>query len=121
MPFAKAFLQEMKHRLTLSEIIGRRVTLQRAGHQFKGCCPFHEEKTPSFMVSDDKQSYHCFGCGAHGDVIDFVMRYDNLGFADAVAQLAAAAGMEMPQQSPQAASQARREQRLYALLEDAAG
>ena len=121
MSFPKAFLQELKLRLPLSQVIGRRVTLRRAGREFKACCPFHEEKTPSFTVNDDKQFYHCFGCGAHGDVIGFVMQHQNLSFTDAVTQLAAEAGMPVPHQRPQEIVQARHEQRLYALLEDTAG
>ncbi len=114
------FTAELRDRLTLSEIIGRRVKLTRAGREFKGCCPFHHEKTPSFYVNDDKQFYHCFGCGAHGDAIGFVMQNDNQSFIEAVEILAAQAGMAVPQQTPQEVEQAKKEKSLYSLIEDAA-
>jgi DNA primase len=113
-------MDELRDRLTLSEVIGRRVKLTRAGREFKACCPFHHEKSPSFYVNDDKQFYHCFGCAAHGDVIGFVMRHGNLDFIEALEMLSAEAGMPMPQSSPQAVEQARKEKSLHALLEDTA-
>lgn len=112
------FLTELRDRLTLSDIIGRRMKLTRAGREHKGCCPFHHEKTPSFTVNDDKQFYHCFGCGAHGDVLGFVMEHDNLSFIDAVEMLAAEAGMQVPKQSPQEIKKAKQEKTLHNLLED---
>lgn len=114
------FLDQLRDRLTLSEIVGRRVRLTRAGREFKGCCPFHKEKTPSFYVNDDKQFFHCFGCGAHGDAIGFVTRHDNLSFIEAVEQLAAAAGMEVPKESPQEIERQKQEKDLYSLLDTAA-
>jgi len=114
------FLSELRDRLTLSDIIGRRVKLQRGGmREFKGCCPFHQEKSPSFTVSDEKQFYHCFGCGAHGDVIGFMMQHSNLSFIEAVEMLAAEAGMQVPDQSPEEIETAKKQKDLYALLEDA--
>jgi DNA primase len=112
------FLDALRSRLTLSEIVGKRVRLVRAGREFRGCCPFHGEKTPSFYVNDDKEFFHCFGCGAHGDVIGFIMRHDNLAFPEAVELLAAQAGLEVPRPSPQEAARARQERDLYAVLED---
>ena len=103
----------------LSDIIGRKVRLTRAGREHKGCCPFHNEKTPSFYVNDDKQFYHCFGCGAHGDAIGFAMTHDNLSFIEAIEALAGEAGMEVPQQSPQEIAKAKEEKSLYSLMEDA--
>lgn len=115
------FLDELRNRLSLSEIAGRRVKLERAGmNEFKACCPFHKEKSPSFTLNDAKQFYHCFGCGAHGDVIGFVMQHDNLTFIEAVEALAAQAGMAMPAPSPQERIEARRQKDLYGLLEDTA-
>lgn len=111
-------MQDLKDRLTLSEVIGRRVKITRAGREFKACCPFHGEKTPSFTINDDKQFYHCFGCGAHGDAVGFVMQHDNLSFIDAIEQLASQAGMEVPRQSPQEVEDSRREKSLYALMDD---
>ncbi len=114
------FLDEIRDRLTLSEVIGRRLKLTRAGREYKACCPFHHEKSPSFYVNDDKQFYHCFGCGAHGDVIGFVMQNDNLSFIETVEMLAAEAGLQVPKASPQAVEQAKKEKSLYALMDDAA-
>ncbi len=113
------FLDEIRNRLTLSEIIGRRTTVQRAGREFKACCPFHKEKTPSFTINDDKQFYHCFGCGAHGDVIGFVMQHDNLSFIDAVEMLSAEAGLEMPKPDPEAVKKAEKAKGLHELMDEA--
>lgn len=112
------FLDEIRSRLTLSEIIGRRTTVQRAGREFKACCPFHKEKTPSFTINDDKQFYHCFGCGAHGDVIGFVMQHDNLSFIDAVEMLSAEAGLDMPKPDPEAVKQAQKAKGLHELMDE---
>lgn len=113
------FLDELRSRLTLSDVIGRKVSLKRTGREYSGCCPFHNEKTPSFTVNDDKQFYHCFGCGAHGSVIDFVMNHDNLSFIEAVEALAAEANMQVPKASPEAVKKANLAKSLHALLEDA--
>ncbi len=114
------FTQELRDRINLSEVVGRAVRLVRAGREFKGCCPFHNEKSPSFYVNDDKQFYHCFGCGAHGDVIGFVMQNGNLSFIEAVESLAAQAGMAVPQQTPQEIARSKTEKSLYNLLDDTA-
>ncbi len=114
------FMDEIRSRLTLSDVIGARLKLTRAGREFKACCPFHKEKSPSFYVNDDKQFFHCFGCGAHGDVIGFVMRYDNLSFPDAVEKLAASAGMKMPETSADDVRQAQAQKNFYAVMESAA-
>jgi DNA primase len=97
------------------------VRLTRAGREHKACCPFHHEKTPSFTVNDDKGFYHCFGCGAHGDVIRFLMEHDKMGFLDAVGALAAIAGLEVPKLTPEEARRAREERSLHDLMEAAAG
>jgi DNA primase len=90
------FIAELLARTDIVEVISRRVTLKRAGSEFSACCPFHNEKTPSFTVSPAKQFYHCFGCGEHGTAISFLMNHDHMGFIDAVEELASAAGMEVP-------------------------
>ncbi len=116
MSLPPAFLDEVRARLTLSSVIGRRVKLIRSGREFKACCPFHNEKTPSFWVNDDKGFYHCFGCGEHGDVIGFEMKAGSLGFREAVEKLAGEAGLEIPRDSPQdAAAEARRASTLEVL------
>ena len=96
------FIDEIVARSDIVEIIGARVPLKKSGREFKACCPFHSEKSPSFWVSPDKQFYHCFGCGAHGTVIGFLMQYEKLGFLDAVADLAARAGLELPREAQSA-------------------
>jgi DNA primase len=100
-------------------VIGKRVKVTRAGREFKACCPFHREKTPSFTINDDKQFYHCFGCGAHGDVLGFVMQNDGLSFMEAVEQLSADAGLTMPKPDPMAAQKAEKTKDLYALMDEA--
>src|SRR5487761_2484458 len=117
MALSLAFLDELRARTPLAAVIGRRVRLARSGKQWKGCCPFHGEKTPSFYVYED--GYHCFGCGAHGDAISFVMQSQGASFIEAVEQLAAEAGLEVPKPSPEAAEAARRETDLSEVLEAA--
>ncbi|MDX1816838.1 MAG: DNA primase [Marinobacter sp.] len=90
------FVEDLLDRIDLAELIGSRITLKKAGANYKACCPFHDEKTPSFNVRPDKGFYHCFGCGAHGDAISFVREFDGLGFTDAVEELAKRAGLEVP-------------------------
>jgi DNA primase len=94
-----SFLDELVARSDIVEIIGARVPLKKGGREFKACCPFHNEKSPSFWVSPDKQFYHCFGCGAHGTVIGFLMQYEKMEFIDAVADLAQRAGLELPREA----------------------
>lgn len=121
--FTPQFLDQIRDNLSLSDIIRQRVKLTRAGREFKGCCPFHKEKTPSFYVNDDKQFYHCFGCGAHGDAIRFLVEHDNMSFPEAVEQLAGKAGIPMPIQKQQTAADFHYQQvrkGLYELMEDAA-
>jgi DNA primase len=98
-----AFLEEIRARVPLSDVVGRRIQLQRAGREYKSRCPFHAEKTPSFYVNDQKAFFNCFGCGAHGDAVGFLMRHDGLAFLEAVEQLAGQAGLEMPKSEPEEA------------------
>lgn len=93
----QAFLDELLARSDIVELIGGRLPLKRAGREFKALCPFHDERTPSFTVSPRKQFYHCFGCGAHGDAIRFLMEYEHLSFRDAVEELAGRLGMHLPE------------------------
>lgn len=113
------FLDELRSRINVSDIVGKRVRLTRAGREFKACCPFHNEKSPSFYVNDDKQFYHCFGCGAHGSIIDFVMRHDNLSFPEAVETLASQAGMQVPKSAPEDIEKAEKQKNLFTLMEEA--
>jgi DNA primase len=95
----QTFIDEIVARSDIVEIIGARVPLKKSGREFKACCPFHNEKTASFWVSPDKQFYHCFGCGAHGTVLGFLMQYEKLEFLEAVADLAERAGLEVPREA----------------------
>ncbi len=97
--FAPSFLSQLEQRIILSDLIGQHVKLTRKGREFGGLCPFHKEKTPSFTVNNDKGFYHCFGCGAHGNAIQFVQKTENLNFVEAVRQLAGIAGIEVAQAS----------------------
>jgi DNA primase len=111
------FLDELRARTPLPAVIGRRVRLARSGRQWKGCCPFHGEKTPSFYVYDDH--FHCFGCGAHGDAIGFVMQSQGAGFMEAIEQLASEAGLEVPKPTSEAAEADRRRHDLTSVLDAA--
>ena len=100
MRFTPRFLDDIRARASLEAIVGRRVRLVRRGRELTGLCPFHQEKTPSFTVSDQKGFFHCFGCGAHGDVIGFTMRAEGLNFPEAVERLAHDVGLELPKEDP---------------------
>lgn len=93
---AQSFIQELLNRIDVVDIIARYVPLKKVGANFSACCPFHEEKTPSFTVSPAKQFYHCFGCGKHGDAINFLMEHNGMSFTDTVDELAACAGLQLP-------------------------
>ena len=120
MAFPPGFLDELRARVSLADLVGRRVRLMRRGREHSGLCPFHNEKTPSFYVVEDKGFFHCFGCGAHGDAIGFVMRADNLDFVEAVERLAGEAGIAVPQQTPQERERAQRQKTLLDALAAAA-
>ena len=106
MALSPQWLDELRMRTTLSAVIGRTLRLTKAGREFKACCPFHNEKTPSFYVNDEKGFYHCFGCEAHGDAIRWLTDQRGMPFMDAVKELAAEAGMEVPAPDPRAAQRA---------------
>ena len=110
------WLDELRARVTLSSVIMRTTKLLRAGREWKACCPFHNEKTPSFTVNDDKGFYHCFGCGAHGDVIRWMTDQRGLAFMDAVKELATEAGMEVPAPDPRAAQAAEQRAGLHEVM-----
>jgi len=92
------FIDELIARADIVEVIGSRVTLKKQGKEYKACCPFHGEKTPSFTVVPDKQFYHCFGCGAHGTALGFLMDHDHLSFVEAVEEMAERVGLEVPRE-----------------------
>jgi DNA primase len=114
------FIDELIARADIVELIGSRVPLKKAGKEFKACCPFHGEKTPSFHVVPDKQFYHCFGCGVHGTAITFLMEHDHLSFVEAVEDLASRVGLEVPREEQPGARQAPPTDGLFTLLDKTA-
>ncbi|MDA0149963.1 DNA primase [Vibrio sp. LaRot3] len=120
----RSFIDDLLARLDIVDIIDARVKLKKKGKNYSACCPFHNEKTPSFSVSQEKQFYHCFGCGVHGNAIDFLMEYERLEFVEAIEELASFLGLEVPREQRQGGSfrndqpQANSEQKrnLYDLL-----
>ena len=120
MAFPPGFLDELRARIPLGALVGRRVRLIRRGRELAGLCPFHHEKTPSFYVVEDKGFFHCFGCGAHGDAVGYLMRAENLDFIEAIERLAAEAGLAVPQQTPHERERAQRQKTLLEALAAAA-
>ena len=120
MSLSTAFLDELRARTVLSAVIAPSVKLLRAGREWKACCPFHNEKTPSFTVNDDKGFYHCFGCGAHGDAIRFLTDHRGMQFMDAVKELSAKAGMDVPASDPRARERAERDASLTDVMAEVA-
>ena len=120
MKFSDSFLDEIRARLPVSQVVSRRVSLKRAGREWKGLSPFNQEKTPSFTVNDQKGFYHCFSSGKHGDIFGFVMETEGLSFPEAVERLAGEAGLELPKPDPQFERSAKERLGLYDALEAAA-
>lgn len=119
MTIPSEFLERLRQLVPLADVVGRKVRLTKRGREHQGLCPFHNEKTPSFTLNEDKGFYHCFGCGAHGDVVGFVMRSEGLSFPEAVEKLAAEAGLAMPRPSPEERQKQRQRADLYEVLEAA--
>ena len=119
MAFPQEFLDRIRAMVPIADVVGRKVRLTKRGREHTGLCPFHNEKTPSFTVSEDKGFYHCFGCGAHGDVISFVVEQEGLSFPEAVEKLAGEAGLEVPKSSPQERQREERRGTLYDVVEEA--
>jgi DNA primase len=115
----QSFIDDLLARVDIVEVIDSRVPLKKAGRDYTACCPFHNEKTPSFSVSQTKQFYHCFGCGAHGSAIGFLMEYEHLEFVEAIEELARSQGLEVPREAGLGARPSDDSQRLFALLERA--
>ena len=120
----QSFIQDLLHRVDIVDVIDRHVKLKRAGANYVACCPFHSEKSPSFTVSQTKQFYHCFGCGAHGTAVGFLMEYSGLGFVEAVKDLAQSLGMVVPEERSEQPQRRRSEgedgEDLYAVMLTAA-
>jgi len=109
----QSFIDELTARADIVELIGSRVELKKAGREYRACCPFHNEKTPSFWVSPQKQFYHCFGCGAHGTALGFLMEYDKLSFPEAIEELAGRLGLDVPREASSTPDQTGSTQPLY--------
>lgn len=116
MTLSPQWLDELRARTLLSALIGKTVKVTKAGREFRACCPFHNEKTPSFYINDEKGFYHCFGCSAHGDAIRWMTDHRGLPFMDAIKDLAQAAGMDVPAADPRAAQRAERANSLYDVM-----
>ncbi|MFZ3088342.1 MAG: CHC2 zinc finger domain-containing protein, partial [Methylotenera sp.] len=95
----ESFIQELLNRVDIVDVVDKSVPLKKAGANYSACCPFHNEKSPSFTVSPTKQFYHCFGCGAHGTAIGFMMEYQGLSFVESIHELAKLVGMIVPQET----------------------
>ena len=119
MSLSPQFLDELRARTTLSSLVGKTVKITRAGREYKACCPFHNEKTPSFTINDEKGFYHCFGCGAHGDAIRWLTEQRGLSFMDAIKELSATAGMDVPVADPRAAKKAEEQSTLLEVMQSA--
>ncbi len=120
MRIPRHFIETVIHRTDIVDLIDSYVSLKKAGGEFEACCPFHEEKTPSFKVSPNKQIYHCFGCGAHGNSLTFLIEHQHLDFVEAVQDLAARAGLEMEYEAGTTPTITEDESDLYDILTQAA-
>jgi DNA primase len=118
--FDNSFTDELRQRLSLVDVIGRKIPLTKKGQNYWGCCPFHNEKTPSFSVSEEKGFYHCFGCGEHGDIISFTMKSENVDFKTAISELANMAGIKMPELKQKTPEQKQAEESYVKITESAA-
>ncbi len=117
--YDNSFTDELRQRLSLVDVISRRIQLTKKGQNYWGCCPFHNEKTPSFSVNEEKGFYHCFGCGEHGDIISFTMKSDNIDFKEAIKELADMAGIKMPEYKPKSKAQIEAEENYFQITEKA--
>ena len=115
----REFIQRLRDAIPVSEVVGKRVPLKRKGREWEACCPFHQEKSPSFYVNDAKGFYHCFGCSAHGDGIKFLMEYEKMSYTEAVHTLAREVGMDVPQPTPDQERRERQRQSLEEIIEKA--
>ena len=106
----RTFIDDLLNRVDIVDVISKSVTLKKSGSNLQGLCPFHQEKSPSFSVSETKQFYHCFGCGAHGSAINFLMEYAGLSFVDAIEDLASTIGLSVPKEAPSGVGMAIQEQ-----------
>ena len=114
------FLDELRSKVSIVDVVSQKVKLTRKGREHLGLCPFHNEKTPSFTVNEAKGFYHCFGCGAHGDIVKFEMEANNLPFMDTLEKLSRKAGLPMPKFSKEGGAEQEKRKSLYEIMELAA-
>jgi len=118
--YDNSFTDELRARLSLVDVVSRRISLTKKGNNYWGCCPFHNEKTPSFSVSEEKGFYHCFGCGEHGDIISFTMKTENVDFKTAIKELADLAGLKLPETKQKSQEQIETEETYIKITDNAA-
>ena len=118
--FGRNFTDEIRERLSVVDVVGRTVPLNKKGENYWGCCPFHNEKTPSFSVNEQKGFYHCFGCGKHGDIFSFVMETQHMNFMQAMEELAKMAGVKIPEKNPKPIEIINKENSYFQICDDAA-
>jgi len=117
MRFPPSFIERLRSHFLMSEVVGRRIPIKKHGREFQGLCPFHNEKSPSFTVNDEKGFFHCFGCGAHGDAIEFIRKFERLSYPETVETLARDAGIPLPQLTHEEVRKIEAEKTLYDVLE----
>ena len=115
----QTFTDDLLDRVDIVDVVNTRFPLKKAGKNYKACCPFHEEKSPSFTVAQDKQFYYCFGCGVGGNALGFVMEFDRLDFLPAVEMLAKNAGLEIPREAAPDRAVSKQKDSLYSMLTEA--
>jgi len=119
MRFSPTFIERLRTHFLLSELIGKRIAIKKHGREYHALCPFHNEKSPSFTINDEKNFFHCFGCGAHGDAIEFIKRYERLTYPETIERLARDAGIALPEPSREERQKAQAEKTLFDVLEAA--
>jgi len=119
MRFPPSFIERLRNHFLMSEVVGKRIALKKHGREYHGLCPFHNEKTPSFNVNDEKGFYHCFGCSAHGDAIEFIRKYERLTYPETIERLALDAGIPLPEVSREDTKKYEREKTLLDVMEAA--
>src|SRR3954470_3605812 len=119
MRFPPSFIERLRSHFLMSEVIGRRMPLKKHGREYQGLCPFHNEKSPSFTVNDEKGFFHCFGCGAHGDAIEFIRKFERLSYPETIETLAREAGIPLSELTIEEVHRAETEKTIHDVLEAA--
>jgi len=119
MRFPPSFIERLRSHFLMSEVIGRRIPIKKHGREYQALCPFHNEKSPSFTINDEKGFYHCFGCGAHGDAIEFIRKFERLSYPETIETLAREAGIPLPELTQEQVRRLEVEKTLFDVLEAA--